>query len=75
MQKRNEVIVVFNKIVNTIKGWWKNMFDYNKIINDFGLDTETSKEMLDAIQNWSSIFNGNEPWIDKDTVSLCKNNV
>ena len=46
------------------------MFDYNKIITDFGLDTETSKEMLDAIQNWSSIFNGNEPWIDKNTVSL-----
>lgn len=46
------------------------MFDYNKIIADFGLDTETSKEMLDAIQNWSNIFNGNEPWIDKDTVSL-----
>lgn len=46
------------------------MFDYNKIITDFGLDTETSKEMLDAIKNWSNIFNGNEPWIDKDTVSL-----
>lgn len=46
------------------------MFDYKKIIQDFGLDTETSKEMLDAIQEWSNIFNGNEPWIDKETVSL-----
>ena len=61
---------MFGKMIDKIKGWWKNMFDYNKIISDFGLDTETSKEMLDAIQNWSSIFNGNEPWIDKDTVSL-----
>ncbi|MGN1298256.1 MAG: phage capsid protein [Clostridia bacterium] len=61
---------MFDKIINKIKGWWKNMFDYNKIISDFGLDTETSKEMLDAIQNWSRIFNGNEPWIDKDTISL-----
>lgn len=46
------------------------MFDYNKILNDFGLETETSKEMLDAIQNWSRIFNRNEPWIDKNTISL-----
>lgn len=61
---------MFNNIINTIKGWWKNMFDYNKIINDFGLDTQTSKEMLDAIQNWSNIFNGNEPWANKDTISL-----
>ena len=61
---------MFNKIINTIKGWWKNMFDYNKIITDFGLDTETSKEMLDVIQKWSNIFNGNEPWIDKNTISL-----
>lgn len=46
------------------------MFDYNKIIQDFGLDTETSKDMLDAIQKWSNIFNANEPWIDKNTKSL-----
>ena len=46
------------------------MFDYNKILSDFGLDTETSKDMLDAIQKWSKIFNGNEPWIDKNTTSL-----
>ncbi len=46
------------------------MFDYNKILTDFGIDTETSKEMLDAIQNWSRIFNGNESWIDKNTISL-----
>lgn len=61
---------MIGKIVNTIKGWWKSMFDYKKIIQDFGLDTETSKEMLDAIQEWSKIFNGQEPWIDKNTVSL-----
>lgn len=61
---------MFEKIINKIKGWWKSMFDYNKIITDFGLDTETSKEMLDAIQEWSRIFNGNEPWIDETKVSL-----
>lgn len=46
------------------------MFDYNKIVSDFKLDMQTSKEMLDAIQEWSKIFNGNEPWIDDNTVSL-----
>lgn len=48
------------------------MFDYKQIIQDFGLDTETSKEMLDAIQEWSRIFNGQEPWAteDKEVVSL-----
>lgn len=61
---------MFSQLINKIKGWWRNMFDYNKIIKDFELDTDTSKEMLDAIQKWSDIFNGNEPWIDKETVSL-----
>lgn len=42
------------------------MFDYKKIINDFGLDMETSESMIKAIQNWSEIFNGNEPWVNKD---------
>lgn len=46
------------------------MFDYNKIIADFRLDMQTSKEMLDAIQKWSQIFNGNEPWLDANTKSL-----
>ena len=46
------------------------MFDYKKIMNDFGLDSQTSSDMLDAIQNWSNIFNKKEPWIDKNTVSL-----
>lgn len=46
------------------------MFDYNKIVTDFGLDMQTSKEMLDAIQEWTKIFNKHEPWIDKDTTSL-----
>lgn len=46
------------------------MFDYNKIVSDFKLDMQTSKEMLDAIQEWSKIFNGHEPWIDDNTVSL-----
>lgn len=42
------------------------MFDYKKIINDFGLDMETSESRIKAIQNWSEIFNGNEPWVNKD---------
>lgn len=42
------------------------MFDYKKIINDFGLDMETSEAMIKAIQSWSEIFNGNEPWISKE---------
>ncbi len=52
------------------KGWWNKMFDYNKIIKDFGLDMQTSKDMLDAFQEWSKIFNKSEPWIDENTVSL-----
>lgn len=46
------------------------MFDYNKIVTDFGLDMQTSKDMLDAIQEWSKIFNLHEPWINEDTASL-----
>ena len=46
------------------------MFDYNKIVADFGLDMQTSKDMLDAIQEWSKIFNMHEPWINEDTASL-----
>ena len=61
---------MFNKIINAIKGWWKNMFDYQKIISDFNLDVQTSKEMLDAINLWSAIFNGKAPWQSKAVKSL-----
>lgn len=61
---------MLSKIINTIKGWWKNMFDYQKVINDFGLDIQTSKEMLDAINLWSEIFNGRAPWQSKTVKSL-----
>ncbi len=61
---------MIENIVNKIKGWWKSMFDYNKIIKDFELDIQTSSQMLDAFQEWSKIYNGNEPWIDKNTMSL-----
>lgn len=61
---------MLNNIISFVKGWWHKMFDYNKIISDFGLDMQTSKEMLDAIQKWSEIFNKKEPWIDDKTVSL-----
>ncbi len=61
---------MIEKLINKFKGWWNRMFDYNKIIQDFNLDTNTSSEMLDAIQKWSQIFNGSEPWIDENTTSL-----
>lgn len=61
---------MWSNLINKIKGWWNNMFDYTKIINDFGLDIQTSNEMLDAFQNWSQIFNGQEPWLDDTTKSL-----
>lgn len=57
-------------IIDKIKGWWHKMFDYNKIISDFGLDMQTSKNILDAIQEWNKIYNKNEPWIDDNTKSL-----
>lgn len=57
-------------LINKFKGWWNKMFDYNKIVNDFGLDLQTSQDMLDAFQKWAQIFNGNEPWIDDTTASL-----
>lgn len=46
------------------------MFDYNKVIKDFNLDTRTSSQMLDALQEWAKIYNKNEPWINKNTTSL-----
>ncbi len=61
---------MINKIINKIKGWWKSMFDYDKVISDFGLDNQTSKDMLDAIQLWSDIFNGQAPWQNKEIKSL-----
>lgn len=57
-------------IIDKIKGWWHKMFDYNKIISDFGLDMQTSKNILDAIQEWSKIYNKCEPWLDENTNSL-----
>ena len=44
--------------------------DYKKIVNDFDIDTQTTEGMLKAIENWSNIFNGKEPWINNDTISL-----
>jgi len=61
---------MWTNLINKVKGWWHNTFDYNKVMNDFGLDMQTSRDILDAIQEWSKIFNKNEPWIDKNTVSL-----
>lgn len=61
---------MLDNIMNKLKGWWHKMFDYNKVISDFGLDLQTSKEILDAIQNWTNIFNGKEPWINEKTTSL-----
>ena len=46
------------------------MFDFAKIAKDFNIDIQTSNEMLDAIQKWSQIFNGKEPWINSETQSL-----
>lgn len=46
------------------------MFDYNKIISDFQLDTQTSKDMIDAFQEYAQIFNMHEPWVNEDTASL-----
>lgn len=57
-------------LISKMKGWWNRMFNYNQIVNDFGLDPQTSQEMLDAIQKWSAIFNKNEPWINETTTSL-----
>ncbi len=61
---------MIKNIISKVKGWWHKMFDYNKIISDFGLDMQTSREMLDAFQKWSDIFNQHEPWIDDNTASL-----
>ena len=61
---------MINGIINKIKGWWHKMFDYNKIVSDFGLDVQTSKNILDAIQEWNRIYNKSEPWINKNTKSL-----
>lgn len=61
---------MINGLISKIKGWWHKMFDYGKIARDFDLDMQTSKEVLDAIQEWSKIYNGNEPWCDSETISL-----
>lgn len=46
------------------------MFGYDKVISDFGLDSQTSKEMLDAINLWTDIFNGNPPWKNEEVRTL-----
>lgn len=61
---------MIGSLINKVKGWWHKMFDYKKIVNDFGLDMETSESILNAIQTWSKIYNKQEPWIDKNTKSL-----
>lgn len=61
---------MIGNLINKVKGWWHKMFDYKKIVNDFGLDMETSESILNAIQTWSKIYNKQEPWIDENTKSL-----
>lgn len=61
---------MIGQLINKIKGWWHKMFDYNKIVRDFNLDLETSADLLKAIEKWSNIYNGNEPWSDQETKSL-----
>lgn len=61
---------MFSKIINTLKGWWNKMFDYEKVISDFGLDAQTSKEMLEAVKLWTNIFNGKAPWQSDEVKSL-----
>lgn len=46
------------------------MFDYKKIVKDFGLDIQTSENIIDAITKWSNIYNKNEPWLNENTKSL-----
>lgn len=57
-------------LIDKIKGWWHKMFDYERIIKDFDLDSQTSSDILDAIQEWNKIYNGGGDWIDKNTKSL-----
>lgn len=63
---------MISKFINFIKGWWngKMKIDYKKVVNDFNLDTQTTEGMLKAIEEWSNIFNGKEPWINNNTISL-----
>lgn len=61
---------MIGNLINKVKGWWHKMFDYKKIVNDFGLDMETSESIINAIQTWSKIYNKQEPWIDENTKSL-----
>lgn len=61
---------MFSKIIDKLKGWWNKMFDYEKVISDFGLDTQTSKEMLEAVKLWTNIFNGKAPWQSDEVKSL-----
>lgn len=63
-------MIMIDGIISKVKGWWYKLFDYNKIVSDFGLDMQTSKDVLDAIQEWNKIYNKNEPWIDDNTKSL-----
>ena len=61
---------MIQEFINKLKGWWHNLFDYDKIVRDFGLDIQTSKDMLEAIQTWAQIFNGREPWLNSNIKSL-----
>lgn len=61
---------MFNSLIEKVKGWWRKMFDYNKIVKDFNLDIQTSENILNAINKWSQIYNKQEPWIDNNTKSL-----
>ena len=48
-------MIMIDGIISKVKGWWYKLFDYNKIVSDFGLDMQTSKDVLDAIQEWNKI--------------------
>lgn len=61
---------MFEKVVNWIKGAINKMFNTTDIAKKFNIDISTSDTMINAIEEWAKIYNGQAPWLNEDVKSL-----
>ncbi len=63
--------MVFNKILNWIRGVINKMFNKNVIENKMNVEIAISPDMTKAIQLWSDMYENKAPWLnDENIVSL-----
>lgn len=61
---------MFQKILQWIREVWSKMFSTQNVKQALNVDVLVSPVMSAAIQLWKDMYEGNSPWLVKDTESL-----